>query len=110
MLSDVLPTAFECGVLNGKAETPGISIAIVGAGPIGLATLLTARFFSPGQIIMIDRDENRLATAKKLGTDVVINNTTHDPTAQIKELTGGVGVDVVIAPTGSRLLADSSSL
>lgn len=101
MLSDVLPTAFECGVLNGKAETPGISIAIVGAGPIGLATLLTARFFSPGQIIMIDRDENRLATAKKLGTDVVINNTTHDPTAQIKELTGGVGVDVVIEAVGT---------
>ena len=82
MLSDVLPTAFECGVLNGKVEMPGINVAIVGAGPIGLATLLTARFFSPGEIIMIDHDDNRLAVAKKLGADVVINNATHDAVAE----------------------------
>lgn len=101
MLSDVLPTAFECGVLNGKVEMPGISIAIVGAGPIGLATLLTARFFSPGRIIMIDRDENRLAVAKKLGADIVINNAARDPVAEIKALTGGAGVDAVIEAVGT---------
>ncbi len=59
MLSDVLPTGFECGVLNGKVQ-PGSVVAIVGAGPIGLAALLTAQFFSPAEIIMIDLDDNRL--------------------------------------------------
>src|SRR3989338_5625935 len=59
MLSDVLPTGFECGVLNGKIQ-PGNTVAIVGAGPIGLATLLTAQFYSPAEIIMIDLDNNRL--------------------------------------------------
>jgi alcohol dehydrogenase len=48
MLSDILPTGFECGVLNGKVE-PGSTVAIVGAGPIGLAALLTARPHSFGQ-------------------------------------------------------------
>ena len=57
MLSDILPTGFECGVLNGKMQDPGVTVAIVGAGPIGLATLLTAQFFSPAKIIMIDLDE-----------------------------------------------------
>ncbi|MGZ5230297.1 MAG: alcohol dehydrogenase catalytic domain-containing protein, partial [Burkholderiales bacterium] len=58
MLSDILPTGFECGVLNGKVQ-PGSTVAIVGAGPIGLATLLTAQFYSPAEIIMIDLDDNR---------------------------------------------------
>jgi alcohol dehydrogenase len=101
MLSDVLPTAFECGVLNGKVEDPGISVAIVGAGPIGLATLLTARFFSPALIIMIDRDDSRLAMAKKLGADIVINNAATDPVTEIKACTGGIGVDAVIEAVGT---------
>ena len=63
MLSDILPTGFECGVLNGKIQ-PGSTVAIVGAGPIGLATLLTAQFYSPAEIIVIDTDENRLEKAK----------------------------------------------
>ena len=62
MLSDILPTGFECGVLNGKVE-PGSTVAIVGAGPIGLAALLTAQFYSPAEIIMVDLDDNRLAVA-----------------------------------------------
>jgi alcohol dehydrogenase len=57
MLSDILPTGFECGVLNGKVQVGG-SVAIVGSGPVGLATLLTAQFYSPAQIIMIDLDDN----------------------------------------------------
>ena len=59
MLSDILPTGFECGVLNGKVQ-PGDTVAIVGAGPIGLAALLTAQFYSPAAILMIDIDANRL--------------------------------------------------
>ncbi|WP_157634104.1 alcohol dehydrogenase catalytic domain-containing protein, partial [Burkholderia ubonensis] len=71
MLSDILPTGFECGVLNGKVQ-PGCSVAIVGAGPIGLAALLTAQFYSPGRIIMIDPDRNRLDVARRFGaTDCV---------------------------------------
>ena len=50
MLSDILPTGFECGVLNGQVK-PGDTVAIVGAGPIGLAALLTAQFYSPAEII-----------------------------------------------------------
>jgi len=72
MLSDILPTGFECGVLNGKVE-PGSTVAIVGAGPIGLAALLTAQFYSPSQIIMIDMDPNRLACAKRFGATACLD-------------------------------------
>ncbi|MDU6833522.1 MAG: alcohol dehydrogenase catalytic domain-containing protein, partial [Bradyrhizobium sp.] len=73
MLSDILPTGFECGVLNGKVE-PGSTVAIVGAGPIGLAALLTAQFYSPAEIIMIDLDDNRLEVAARFGATSTINN------------------------------------
>jgi alcohol dehydrogenase len=72
MLSDILPTGSECGVLNGKVQ-PGSTIAIVGAGPIGLAALLTAQFYSPAEIITIDLDDNRLNTAKRFGATAIIN-------------------------------------
>src|SRR5471032_2213818 len=73
MLSDILPTGFECGVLNGKVE-PGSIVAIVGSGPVGLAALLTAQFYSPAQIIMIDLDDNRLEVAKRLGATATVNS------------------------------------
>ena len=73
MLSDILPTGFECGVLNGQVK-PGDTVAIVGAGPIGLATLLTAQFYSPAEVIMVDNDDNRLEVAKKFGATQVIHN------------------------------------
>ena len=72
MLSDILPTGFECGVLNGKVQ-PGNTVAIVGAGPIGLAALLTAQFYSPAEIIMIDLDDNRLEVAKRFGATATVN-------------------------------------
>ncbi|HEX2846234.1 MAG TPA: zinc-dependent alcohol dehydrogenase family protein [Chitinophagaceae bacterium] len=99
MLSDILPTGFECGVLNGKVQ-PGDTIAIVGAGPIGLAALLTAQFYSPASIIMIDPDENRLAVAKKFGANHLINNATSNAKGSIDQLTNGVGVDVAIEAVG----------
>lgn len=99
MLSDILPTGFECGVLNGKVA-PGSTVAIVGAGPIGLATLLTAQFYSPGQIIMIDIDANRLAIAEKFGATRTIDSRTEDPVAAVKALTGGLGVDTAIEAVG----------
>jgi len=99
MLSDILPTGFECGVLNGQVQ-PGDTIAIVGAGPVGLAALLTAQFYSPASIIMIDPDENRLAVAKKFGATHLINNASSNATDSINKLTNGVGVDVAIEAVG----------
>lgn len=99
MLSDILPTGFECGVLNGKVQ-PGSTIAIVGSGPIGLAALLTAQFYTPARIIMIDPDDNRLATAKQFGATHTVNNQQEDAIATIMQLTGGIGVDTAIEAVG----------
>ena len=101
MLSDVIPTSFECGVLNGKLEDPGISVAIVGAGPIGLATVLTSQFFSPGKIIVIDRDANRLSEAKRLGATDLVDARSDNPIAQVMALTDGIGADAVIEAVGT---------
>jgi alcohol dehydrogenase len=99
MLSDILPTGFECGVLNGRVQ-PGDTIAIVGAGPVGLAALLTAQFYSPAEIIMIDLDDNRLATAKKFGATQLVNSGSGDAVAKVLALTDKKGVDVAIEAVG----------
>jgi alcohol dehydrogenase len=99
MLSDILPTGFECGVLNGQVK-PGDAVAIVGAGPVGLAVLLTAQFYSPAAIFMIDLDDERLAVAKKFGATTLINSSDGHAAHQIMELTEGAGVDVAIEAVG----------
>lgn len=99
MLSDILPTGFECGVLNGKVA-PGATVAIVGAGPIGLAALLTAQFYSPADIIMIDLDDNRLSVARQFGATQTINSADGKAAERVKALTGGRGVDTVIEAVG----------
>lgn len=99
MLSDILPTGFECGVLNGKVA-PGASVAIVGAGPIGLAALLTAQLYSPAEIIMIDLDDNRLDVARRFGATQTINSSAVDAADQVLKLTGGRGVDTAIEAVG----------
>jgi alcohol dehydrogenase len=99
MLSDILPTGFECGVLNGQVK-PGDTVAIVGAGPIGLAVLLTARFYTPSHIIMIDIDDNRLGVAKQFGATYCINSRKEDAVKRIFELTGNTGVDVAVEAVG----------
>jgi len=99
MLSDILPTGFECGVLNGKVQ-PGSTVAIVGAGPIGLASLLTAQFYSPAQIIMIDPDANRLDVAQRFGATACIDNSQADAVAQVMALTESTGVDCAIEAVG----------
>ena len=99
MLSDILPTGFECGVLNGKVH-PGSSVAIVGSGPIGLAALLTAQLYSPAQIIMVDVDDNRLAVAKRFGATATVNSKGGDAAQQVMALTGGRGVDTAIEAVG----------
>jgi len=99
MLSDILPTGFECGVLNGQVK-PGDTIAIVGSGPIGLATLLTAQFYSPATIIMIDQDENRLSVAKTFGATHTINSSVENATEKVMSITNGIGVDTAIEAVG----------
>jgi threonine dehydrogenase-like Zn-dependent dehydrogenase/ribosomal protein S18 acetylase RimI-like enzyme len=99
MLSDILPTGFECGVLNGKVQ-PGGTVAIVGSGSIGLAALLTAQFYSPAEIIMIDLDENRLAVAKRFGATQTIKASSKDAARHVLALTGGKGVDTAIEAVG----------
>ncbi len=99
MLSDILPTGFECGVLNGKVQ-PGNTVAIVGSGPIGLAALLTAQFYSPAQIIMIDLDNNRLEVARRFGATAVVNSTDGNAVNTIMKMTSGCGVDTAIEAVG----------
>jgi alcohol dehydrogenase len=98
-LADILPTAFEVGVLNGMVR-PGDVVAIVGAGPIGLAAVLTAQLFTPSQIVAIDLADSRLARAGEFGADLTINNGTQDATALVMELTGGLGADVAVEAVG----------
>ena len=99
MLSDILPTGFECGVLNGQVK-PGDTVAIVGAGPIGLAVLLTAQFYSPAAVLMIDLDDNRLRVAKDFGATTLINSADGKAVERVLELTAGEGVDVAVEAVG----------
>lgn len=98
-LADILPTAYEVGVLNGGVQ-PGDTVAIVGAGPVGLAAILTAKLYTPGRIIAIDLAESRLAKALEFGADVTIDNGKEDAVARVMELTGGLGADVAIEAVG----------
>jgi alcohol dehydrogenase len=99
MLSDILPTGFECGVLNGQVK-PGDTVAIVGAGPVGLAVLLTAQFYSPAAIYMIDLDDKRLEVAKTFGATDLVNSKDGNAASRVMELTDGAGVDVAIEAVG----------
>jgi alcohol dehydrogenase len=99
MLSDILPTGFECGILNGKLQ-PGQSVAIVGAGPVGLAALMTAQFYAPAKIIVIDLDDNRLEVAKQFGATDLVNSGAGDAVEQVMGLTVNRGVDVSIEAVG----------
>jgi alcohol dehydrogenase len=99
MLSDILPTGFECGVLNGKVE-PGSVVAIVGVGPVGIAALLTAQFYSPAEIIAIDLDDNRLATAKRFGATTTINSADGKAVEKVMKMTDKRGVDTAIEAVG----------
>lgn len=100
MISDILPTGFEIGVLNGQVS-PGDTVVIVGAGPIGMSVLLTAQFYSPARIIMVDLDDNRLEEAKRFGATHTINSRDADAAInEIFELTDGRGVDVAVEAVG----------
>jgi alcohol dehydrogenase len=99
MLSDILPTGYECGVLNGAIK-PGDTVALIGAGPVGLSALLTMQFFTSAKIIVIDLDDNRLEVAKQSGATTVINSTDGVAVETVMALTAGKGVDVAIEAVG----------
>ena len=98
-LADILPTSYEVGVLNGLVS-PGDVVAIVGAGPIGLAAILTARLYTPGRIVAIDLADSRLESALRFGADTVINNGREDAISKVMELTDGLGADVSVEAVG----------
>jgi alcohol dehydrogenase len=106
MLSDIFPTAFECGVLNGQLK-PGDTVAIVGSGPIGLAALLTAQFYAPAGILMIDTDAGRLRVARAMGATETIDASEGPAEARVMELTQGAGVDVAIEAVGTPASFDT---
>jgi alcohol dehydrogenase len=98
-LADILPTAYEVGVLNGRVQ-PGDTVAIVGVGPIGLAAVLTARLFTPAHVVAIDLDQSRLERAREFGADVTIASGAEDPLEVVQRLTDGLGADVAIEAVG----------
>jgi alcohol dehydrogenase len=103
MLADILPTGYEVGVLNGNVR-PGDLVAVVGAGPVGLAAIAGAQLFSPGHIVAIDLSDARLDAAKRIGADVIVNSSREDPLRVIRDLTGDLagrlGADVSIEAVG----------
>jgi alcohol dehydrogenase len=99
MLADILPTSYEVGVLNGRVQ-PGDTVAVVGAGPIGLAAIVAAKLFSPGHVVAIDLADARLEAAKLFGADVTVNNGNEDAVATVRSLTDGLGADVAIEAVG----------
>ena len=100
MLADVLPTGYEVGVLNGGVR-PGDVVAVVGAGPVGLAAVACARLFSPSHVVAIDHSDARLKKAREFGADVTVNNAHDDPAVVIRNLTGRLGADVTIEAVGT---------
>jgi threonine dehydrogenase-like Zn-dependent dehydrogenase len=106
MLADILPTAYEVGVVNGGIR-PGDTVAIVGAGPIGLSAILGARLYSPSHIIAIDLADSRLEAAKHFGADVTVNPSRQDP-AQVGCCAPGSWLRRSSSPTGSRSMRSST--
>ena len=109
MLSDIFPTGYEAGVLKGQIKL-GDTVAIIGAGPVGLATLLSAQFCSPSQIIVVDIDDYRLGVAKKLGATITINDLDNRAVEKIMHYTNQKGVDVSIEAVGTPETFDTCQL
>jgi alcohol dehydrogenase len=99
MLADVIPTAYEVGVLK-AGVTPGDVVAVVGTGPVGLAAVVSARLFSPSHVVAIDHADRRLEAAKQFGADVTVNNLVDDPLEVVRSISDGLGADVTIEAVG----------
>jgi alcohol dehydrogenase len=99
LLSDILPTGFEIGVQYGNVQ-PGDVVAVIGAGPVGLSAVMTARLYGPSKIIAIDLDGARLKRAGEFGATETVNSKDSDWRDQVLALTDGLGVDVAIEAVG----------
>ena len=99
MLADIGPTGYEVGVLNGRVG-PGDTVAVVGAGPIGLSVILGAKLFSPAHVVAIDLADSRLEAAKRFGADVTVNAAREDALEVVRDLTDGLGADVAVEAVG----------
>jgi len=99
-IADIVPTGFEVGVLNGNVR-PGDVVVVVGAGPVGLAAMMTARFLGPSKVVAVDIADSRLESARStFGADVTINSASDDAVEVVKGLTDGLGADVAIEAVG----------
>jgi alcohol dehydrogenase len=99
MLSDILPTGYEVGVLNGRVR-PGDTVAVVGAGPIGLSAITGAKLYSPSRVIAVDVADSRLEAAKRFGADLTVNSSQADAIDYVLGATEGMGADVAIEAVG----------
>jgi len=97
-LADILPTGYEIGVLNGQVKA-GDTVAVVGAGPVGLAAIMTAALVGAGRIVAVDLEASRLEHARKLGATHTVTSGP-DAEGELMELTDGAGVDVAIEAVG----------
>ncbi|MFF4888954.1 zinc-dependent alcohol dehydrogenase family protein [Micromonospora chersina] len=98
LLADILPTSYEVGVLNGRVR-PGDTVVVVGAGPIGLAAIQTARLYSPARIVAVDKAQSRLDAAKRFGADLTVL-ADDDPLEVVRSVTDGLGADVAVEAVG----------
>ncbi len=98
-LTDILPTGYEVGIRNGRVK-PGDTVAVVGAGPVGLAAIMTAGLHGASRVVAVDLADSRLEFAKQFGATHSINSANEDVDAVIAELTDGQGVDVAIEAVG----------
>jgi alcohol dehydrogenase len=99
MLSDILPTGFEIGVRYGRVK-PGDIVAVVGAGPVGLAAMMTSGLYGAARVIALDLDVNRLEQALTFGATDTVNSGDPDWAEQVMNMTDGLGVDVAIEAVG----------
>lgn len=99
LISDILPTGHEIGVQYGGVKA-GDVVAVVGAGPVGLAAMLTAQLYGPSKVIAIDLDANRVVQARQFGATHSVVSADSDWREQVLALTDGLGVDVAIEAVG----------
>lgn len=99
MLSDILPTGFEIGVRYGRVE-PGDVVAVIGAGPVGLAAMMTSGLYGASRVIAVDLDANRRDQALAFGATDAVDPAAPDWVDQVKGMTDGLGVDVAIEAVG----------
>jgi alcohol dehydrogenase len=99
LLSDILPTGFEIGVRYGGVK-PGDVVAVIGAGPVGLAAAAPARLYGPSRVVALDVDASRLAMAMDVGATHAVDSSDADWKQQVLALTDGHGVDVAIEAVG----------